>query len=137
MTGWKKVINYFDKLEDRIRFRLSHRPIIYAIIGAVGVALLWKGVDDIAIQLGINGFFAIVIGLVMLMATGLLVSFFIGDSIILSGFKKEKKLVEKTEAEVALENTAMGYITNELEKIEQEIDDLKKQKDHGHRKIPL
>ena len=135
----KKIVSYFDKLEDRIRFRLSRKPIIYAIIGAVGVALLWKGVDDIALRFGINGFLAIGIGLVMLMATGLLVSFFIGDSIILSGFKKEKKLVEKTGEEVAFEKETLGYVVSELERIEEQLDEIQQEneKHHPQRRIPL
>lgn len=128
----KKVVTYFDKLEDRIRYRLSRKPIIYAIIGAVGVALLWKGVDDIALQFGVNGPFALGLGLVMMLATGLLVSFFIGDGIIISGLNKEKKLVDKTELEIVEEQAKMDKIARELRHIERDLEDLKKKADGPH-----
>jgi len=32
----KRIIVYFDKLEDKIRIALSHHPIPYALIGGVG-----------------------------------------------------------------------------------------------------
>lgn len=124
--AWKAVYTYFDKLEDRIRFRLSRRPIIYAIVGAIGVALLWKGVDDIAIQLGINGIFAFALGLAMMLLTGLMVAFFIGDSIIISGFKREKKLVDDTGAELQMEEARRERLESELHHIERDIEELKR-----------
>lgn len=134
----RKIYNYFDKLEDRIRIRLSHRPIPYAIIGGIGIVLFWKGVWETAELFPIlHGPGSIFLGTGILLISGLLVSFFIGDSIILSGFKKEKKLVEKTEAEIALEKSTLGYVVSELERIEHKIDDIQEQTKHPHRKIPL
>lgn len=132
------IIRYFDKLEDRIRIRLSHKPILYAIIGGIGIVLFWKGVWETAELVPVlHGPGSIIAGTLILMISGLLVSFFIGDSIILSGFRKEKKLVEKTEAEVAMEKATIDYVVSELDHIEDELDDLKKGQDVSHRKIPL
>jgi hypothetical protein len=132
------IITYFDKLEDRIRIKLSHKPIVYAIVGGVGIVLFWKGVWETAELIPIlHGPGSIIVGTLILMLSGLMVSFFIGDSIILSGFKKEKKLVEKTEAEVAMEKVSMDYVVSELEHIHEELDDIKKGKDASHRRIPL
>lgn len=97
----KRIVTFFDKFEDRVRIHLSHRPVVYALVGAVGVILLWKGVWETAELIpGLHGIGSIAAGIAILLASGLLVSFFIGDSIIISGFKKEKKLVDKTEAEI-------------------------------------
>lgn len=130
---WKAIVNYFDKLEDRIRIRLSRSPILYAIIGGIGIVLFWKGVWEFAELFPIlHGIGSIILGTLILLMTGLLVSFFIGDSIIISGFKREKKLVEKTETELIEDQVKMDKIASELRHIEHDIEDLKKQS-HGPR----
>lgn len=119
---FKAVILFFDKLEDNVRIRLSHNPILYALIGAVGIVLIWKGVWETAEYFPIlYGPVSIILGLVILLASGLLVSFFIGDSIILSGFKREKKLVEKTEGELKAEMENVQSIAKELRHIEEDL----------------
>jgi len=129
---FKTVVTYFDKLEDRIRIRLSHKPIIYAIIGGIGIVLFWKGVWETAELVPIlHGPGSVVLGTLILLLSGLMVSFFIGDSIIISGFKKEKKLAEKTENEVSIEQGKVDYVIAELEHIEDEIEELKTTKGHG------
>jgi hypothetical protein len=40
----KKILDFFDKLEDKIRKWLSRHPIIYAFIGGAGVVIFWRGV---------------------------------------------------------------------------------------------
>lgn len=123
----KKLVTFFDKLEDKIRIKLSHSPILYSLIGAVGIILLWKGVWEVAeLVPALHGFGSIVLGMVILLASGLLVSFFIGDSIILSGFKREKKLVDKTEKEILqAEKTQTTEILAKLEHLERDIHELK------------
>ena len=37
-------INSLNKLEYRVRFWFSKRPIFYGLIGGVGVVLFWRGV---------------------------------------------------------------------------------------------
>ena len=39
-----KISRFFDKLEDRVRSWLSHQPILYALIGGIGIVLFWRGV---------------------------------------------------------------------------------------------
>lgn len=127
-TMIRKIIRFFDKLEDRTRIYLSHHPILYSCIGAVGIVLVWKGVWETAEYFPILfGPGSILLGLLILLITGLLVSFFIGDNIILSGFKKEKKLAEKTEAEVVAEANVMREIVSELHAIEDDIEDIKEE----------
>ena len=123
---FKKVNNYFDKLEDKIRSGLSRHPIIYAIIGGVGIILFWKGVWETAEFFPVLfGPVSAVAGVVILLLTGLMVSFFVGDSIILSGFKGEKKLVEKTESEVRSEKDIDERILEKLDVIEAELEEKK------------
>ena len=129
----KKIVTFFDKLEDRIRIRLSHWPMAYALIGAIGIILLWKGVWEVAeLVPALHGMGSVVVGTVILLLSGLLVSFFIGDSIILSGFKKEKKLVEKTETDILrAEKAQTAEILAKLDHIEDDMHKLRGDKRHG------
>ena len=135
-----EIIKFFDKLEDRIRIRLSHWPILYAFIGAVGIILLWKGIWEWAelypILFGVG---SVVLGTVILLLTGLMVQFFIGDAIILSGMNREKKLVEKTEKEVGEEEVSIHHIVVRLQAIENKLDELvsKPKKVPAKRKITI
>ena len=122
---WKSVLTYFDKLEDRVRNKLSRKPILYAVIGAIGIILIWKGVEDTAESIGLTGLFAFFTGLGILLLTGLLVSFFIGEGIIISGLKREKKVVEKTENELKEEQEKVDRIAIELSHIEKEVKEIK------------
>lgn len=129
----KKIVGFFDKLEDRVRIKLSHNPILYSLVGAVGIILLWKGVWEMAeLVPALHGFGSLVAGVVILLLTGLLVSFFIGDSIIISGFKQEKKLVERSELDILrAEQTQTEEILAKLEHLEEDIHNIKSDKRHG------
>jgi hypothetical protein len=116
---WNRIERYFDKLEDRIRFRLSRYPILYALVGAIGIVLVWKGVWEMAASFSpLDGAMSFFLGTGILLLSGLLVSFFIGDSILISGFKKEKKLMEKAETEVRSEKDMLDDIVRRLDRIE-------------------
>ena len=88
----EKIIKFFDKLEDKIRRKLSRCPIIYALVGSVGIILLWRGVWMTADMFNfMTGPVSVIIGIVILLLIGLFVSFFIGDQIIISGIKAERR----------------------------------------------
>jgi len=70
----------------------------------------------------IDGVISIGASVVILLVSGLFVSFFIGDRIILSGLKKEKKMEEKTKEELDAE---MNKIEEKMEKIEENIEKIK------------
>ncbi len=121
----KAILNFFDVLEDYVRITLSHYPIVYAFVGGVGIVLFWKGVWETAEYAPILfGPGSVLVGMLILLTTGLMVSFFIGDNIIISGFNREKKLVEKTEGEVRNERNTMHHAIDRLEHIEQMLERL-------------
>lgn len=135
----RKIIKFFDKLEDHIRARLSRNPILYALIGGVGIVLFWKGTWETAeMYPWLYGPASVVVGVVIMLMTGLLVSFFIGDSIIISGFKREKKIAEKTEQEILkAEKTATEQILTKIDHLEQDIHELKEEKQDTSLQKPL
>ena len=115
-----RIIKFFDKLEDKIRKRLSKRPIVYAFIGSVGIILLWRGVWMTADMFDfMTGPVSIIIGLTIALLIGLFVSFFVGDQIIISGIKEEKKIDEKTEEEIRKEEVSLKEIKRDIEEIKQ------------------
>ncbi|MFA4890125.1 MAG: hypothetical protein WC587_00610 [Candidatus Paceibacterota bacterium] len=121
-----RLIKFFDKLENKIRMRLSRYPILYALIGSIGIILLWRGVWMIADTLGIGGFTSAVLGVVLLLLIGLFVSFFVGSEIIISGIKAEKRTDEKTEEEIKQETSILKEIKEDLKEIKKEISDNSK-----------
>ena len=131
---WENIYIFFDKLEDHVRGRLSRKPIGYAFLGGIGVVLFWRGVwhftDTVMFHFfslapvdGVNelyqlpwwdGLLSLVLGTILLLMSGLFVSNFIGNEIIISGIRGEKKVVDRTKKELEQE-------MDELEKIEHDL----------------
>lgn len=142
----KRVTRFFDKLEDRIRGWFSRRPILYAFVGGVGVVLFWRGVwhtADMVMDLLFpvhlsattdyiggwpwwDGPLSLFIGSIMLLLTGVFVSDFIGDQIIISGLKGEKKIIEKTEEEVQQEIGTVISLKKDLDELKKRMDKIEK-----------
>ena len=129
-----RIYHFFDKLEDRFRSGLSRVPIAYGIVGGIAVVLFWRGIWHSAdlIETGDSIFapffsapISATISAVVLLLTGLFVSFFIGDRIILSGLTHEKKLEEKTESEVRQEGMLLLDVHRKLARIERDLAELK------------
>lgn len=114
---FKRIYNFFDKLEDKIRVRLTHLPIIYALIGSVGIVLIWRGIWVIADDFGMPGWVSLALGVGITLSTGLFVSFFIGDGIIISGLNKDKRIDEKTEKEIYKEEEVLEEIQKDIEEL--------------------
>lgn len=132
---------FFDLLEDKIRGFLSHFPIPYAFVGAIGVVLFWRGVwhtadylmlqfryinipvstIDLSNELWWDGPLSILVGSVMLLMTGLFVSNFLGNEIIISGLRGEKKISEKTKTELETELNAISDIKEELDEVAKKL----------------
>lgn len=116
---YKKIYRFFDKLEDRVRGKLTHYPILYAIIGSIATVSIWRGIWEVSDIWGIPGWVSLVGGIAVSMITGLMVSFFIGENIIISGLNKEKRTDEKTEDEIHKERSAVENIQNDLKEIKE------------------
>ncbi len=129
---FKRVIRFFDKLEDKVRGTLSKYPIVYSIIGGVAIVLFWRGVWDTADQIKfLTGPVSIVISVITLLITGLFASFFVGDQIIISGLKKDKKIIDKTETEIETEMVSIAEVRRELHKIGTVLEKLEEE-EHKH-----
>ncbi len=113
----KTILKFFDKFEDVSRTKLSKFPIFYAIVGGFGIVLFWRAVWIIADRTPLisNPYVSLFLSVSVLLATGLFTAFFIGDSILISGIKGEKKLIEKTEVEIKKEGSALSDIKSEME----------------------
>ena len=122
----KKVIKFVDTLKRKVRHQLSHWPVLYAFIGSVGVVLIWRGVWHLADDIGMSGFSSLFLGIVISITSGLFVSFFVGDSIIISGIKREKRIDEKTESEIKKEEVSLKEIKKDLKIIQEEIEETQK-----------
>lgn len=127
------IYRVFDKLEDNVRGALSHHPFIYTFFGGVGIVLFWRGVWHMAdtIEMANNQFSFLfsplgstILGVIILLSTGLFVSMFIGDSIIISGIKKDKKRIEKTIEEVEEEEQDIKTAINLVKDVKEEVKKL-------------
>lgn len=124
-----KIFRFFDKLEDYLRHTLSRMPLVYTLVGGVAIVLFWKGVWETAEWFPfLYGPFAIIISVIILLSIGLFVSFFIGDQIIISGLKGEKKLIEKTEDEIRLETSHLDRIHKELKELRKIVEEIRSRK---------
>lgn len=142
MNIFKKIFTYFDKFEDKVRGHLSRFPIIYTIIGGIAIVLFWRGVwhtaDILQAKGGILGFIFyepinLLLVLAILLATGLFVSYFIGDTILISGLRKEKKLHEKTEKDIREEEATLNDIKNVMRELKNEVDEIKEVVEEDHK----
>jgi hypothetical protein len=131
---FKSLARFFDLLEDKVRARLSHRSILYALIGGVMVVLFWRGVwhtaDILMVQGGLMGDLlyeptSIVWTSLILLMTGLFVSSFIGERIVISGLKREKKVTDKTEIEVAEEEIKIKKLEDKIDFLINEVSAIK------------
>ncbi|MDD4804529.1 MAG: hypothetical protein PHN69_05075 [Candidatus Pacebacteria bacterium] len=146
----KTIFKYFDRVEDRLRARLSHRSILYAIIGGILTVLFWRAVwhtadkimigegfsymvEEIKIIFRLAGWSGVIFyepitliwTIFLLLLTGLFVSIMIGDKIILSGLRHEKRVDEKTEDEIKKEETEIKEIFQRINSISKDVDQIK------------
>src|SRR3989344_4633946 len=120
----KKVVRFFDKLEYKIRGKLSHYPIVYGFIGGIGIVLFWRGVWHIADDINVSSVVSIIIGSILLLVTGVFVSAFIGSKLIISGLSGGKKTSEKLEGEIEVEENQIKNLQNTVKEIEKKLEHL-------------
>lgn len=125
---------FFDKLEDHIRGTLARHLFIYTFIGGLGVVLFWRGVWHMADVLEASGgssrvlfspLGSTLLGIIILLSTGLFVSVFIGESVILSGIKREKRVIDKTITDVDTEKAEVEESIGMISDVEKEVKKLK------------
>ena len=138
------------RLATRIHIFLSHHTFLYAFIVGVGIVLFWRGVwhtvdlihlyishyhatasIDLAEHPWWDGPLSLLAGSLILYISRAFVSSFIGNELILSGLRTEKKLPRKTEDNLKTEVSAITDIKDEIETITHKLGDLEEQiKDH-------
>ena len=120
----KNIVNFFDRLEDKIRAKLIHHPVLYAFLGGVGIVLFWRGVWHTADEINLGSILSILIGSFILLAIGVFVSEFIGNRFIISGLIGERKLAEKEEGEIKTEKAQIKNLQNTLSRLEKKLDHI-------------
>lgn len=117
-----KIIRLFDQAEDRVRAVLARHPVLYAMIGSIGIILLWRGIWGLADMYHMSYGMSILIGTIILLVTGLFVSFFVGEQIIISGINEEKRVDEETEEEIRFQSVSRIQMQWKLEGMLKELD---------------
>ncbi len=141
---FSSIYKFFDKLEDWIRGRLSHKPILYACVGGLGVVLLWRGVwhsvdylmtyfflpdqIDPAVVLWWDGPLSLFVGVTILLASGVFVSSEIGNEVIISGLRGEKKIIDKTREELESDSYVISSIQKDIKVILKQLKKTPKKK---------
>ncbi len=142
------MITILRKVRQKIQHALSHHPKLYAMLAGIAIVLFWRGVWHTVDYLHANyqgfsgstdanhipwwdGPVSFITGSIILYFTGALISSFIGNELILSGLRGEKKLTQKTESEIKDEVSAIADIKDELESISRKLEELE-QRMHKH-----
>jgi uncharacterized protein YneF (UPF0154 family) len=122
---FKRINRFFDKFEDGVRTRLSHHPVIYAFIGGFATVVFWRGVwltmDYFKFMTPLVSIF---LSTAVMLATGTFISFFIGESILMSGLKEEKRIDQKTERELIEEEARLKRIISEIDEIRKIVNEI-------------
>ncbi len=126
-----------------MRDKLDNYPVIYALLGAIGIILFWRGVwhgaDFLAASFLNNqgdagpnyaelldSLASAIIGFILLLFTGLFVTDFIGSKMISAAAKTEKKIekiAEETESEEKTEEKRLDEIERKFDKVTSHLDE--------------
>jgi hypothetical protein len=132
------------KIFNKFHIFLSHHSYLYATIAGIGIVLFWRGVWHSADSVHLyirnynssisllehpwwDGPLSFIVGCFILYITRAFVSSFIGNELILSGLRVEKKLTEETESDVKLEVLVIGDIKQEISSIGKKLEELEEQ----------
>jgi hypothetical protein len=142
MSLYKKYIfPFFDQFEDKTRSWLSRRPKLYAFLAGAAIVMLWRAIwhtaDILEAYGGVVGFLftppvTLVTSTLVLLGSGLFVSFFVGDAIIMSGLRKEKKFVDHAQEEMDKEEKELHHMERLLDRMETEVEHLHGAHSHDH-----
>ncbi len=98
------------------------------MLAGIVAVLFFRGIWLLADEAGLSSFASIIISLSILLITGPFVSHFVTNDVILSGLRKEKKIIDKTESELRSEMVTLLDIKEELGEIRDDIEELKNKK---------
>lgn len=128
MKQWLNgIFHFFDKLVDEIRHELSKHPVIYAFIGGFATVLFWRGVWEFADYFSfLTPGVSIIISVIILIATGTFISFFVGETVIESGLREDKRIDQKTEAEVRREEERVEDVYRFITEIRHDVVEIRK-----------
>lgn len=126
-----KIYKFFDLLEDKVRHWLSHWPLLYALVGIVGIVLVWRGVWHLADEINLNPWLSVVLGVLILSVSGLLVAIAIGDEVLISAWRGRRKVTEVRLEETLTLVERVEEIKKLLNKIENQLGAVKE----GEKKI--
>jgi len=130
-----KILNFFDRLEDKIRHHLSHYPIIYALVGFIGVVLTWRGIWHLADEIGMSPWLSVILGILILLSSGLFVALAIGDEVIITAFRGRRKITELKIEEALTLAERVDEIKKLLEKIDKSLSHVEKEEKKIEEKI--
>jgi len=124
------------------------------MIVGIGIVLFWRGVwhstdhfpflletiysqSSTTLVNGVwwDGPFSFIVGCIILSFTGAFTSSFIGNELILSGLRGEKKLNQRTEIDLKNEVFAIADIKDELVMISNKLEILQKQIHKNHKNL--
>lgn len=133
------------KFLTRLHIFLSHHSFLYALIAGVGIVLFWRGVwhttDLVHLYMSNSqavmdhtwwdGPLSFLTGCLILYITRAFVSSFIGNELILSGLRTEKKMTRQATTDLKEEVTVISDIKQEIGTIVHKLEDLDAQvRDH-------
>ena len=125
-----RIFKLFGRTEYYVRDHLSHHPLWYSFFGGIAVVLFWRGVWETADILSTRNDFLhwffygpnqVVFSTLLLLLMGLMVSVFVGEKIIISGLRHEKKVEDMTEEIVEEEVVTLKHLRDEIRSLKAEI----------------
>ena len=127
------LTNLFLKIEDKSRNYFDKFPFFHAFFAGIGVVLFWRGTWEVADRLGLDPYWSIILGSLILIILGLFLQTFVGNTIIIKKVESEKRLDQKTEAdikkvqkEMGIEEITLEILAKKLESIEAKLENLNK-----------
>ncbi len=124
-----RLLKFFDLLEDKIRHYLSHWPLFYAFIGILGIVLAWRGIWHIADDFGLNSWLSLILGIIILLFSGLMVAIAIGDEVLINAWRGRKKVTEIRLEEALTLAERVEEIKKLLDRIEGKLGAIKKEEE--------
>lgn len=129
----KYFTNKFLKIEEKSRNYFEKFPFFHAFFAGIGVVLFWRGIWEVADRIGLNPYWSIILGSLVLIILGLFLQTFVGNTIIIKKVENEKRIDQKTEAdikkvqqEMGLEEVTLEILAKKLESIEAKLENLNK-----------